>query len=175
MGPVAVEGDTGIVVVVPEAEPVLERWRMRYDLPASQGMPAHVTLLYPFLPESRLDDEVLERLRALCARSAPIDLELRRTARFPETIYLDPEPADPFRQLTSAIVAEWPEAPPYGGRFDEVTPHLTIADAVSADLMDEIEPVVQGGLPVRTRLDAAQLFAFDGARWQLRHSFRFGA
>jgi hypothetical protein len=170
---VAVEGSTGIVVLVPAAEPLVERWRLRYDLPASQGMPAHITLLYPFLPESRIDDGVLERLRLLFARSAPIDLEVRRTARFPETVYLHPEPADPFRRLTAAIVAEWPEAPPYGGRFDDITPHLTVADGVGTDVMDEIEPLVAAGLPLRTRLDAAQLFGFDGARWQLRHSFRF--
>lgn len=39
--------------------------------------------------------------------------------------------------------------------------------------MDEIEPDVRAGLPLRTRLEAAQLFVFDGARWQLRHSFPF--
>ena len=91
-GPMAASGDSGIVVLVPDAEPVVDRWRQRHDGAARQGMPAHITLLYPFLTEARLDAAVIDRLRSICAPTWPIDLELRRTARFPATIYLAPSP-----------------------------------------------------------------------------------
>jgi hypothetical protein len=35
---------------VPAAEPVVSTWRERFDGSAAQGMPAHITALYPFLP-----------------------------------------------------------------------------------------------------------------------------
>jgi 2'-5' RNA ligase len=136
-------------------------------------MPAHITVLYPFLPAVRHDDAVLQRLRRICAAEPALDLELRRTNRFPETIYLEPEPGDPFRRLTTAIAAEWPEAQPYGGVFDDVKPHLTIADGVGAAVMDEIDPPVTAGLPVRARLTGAHLFVFDGRRWQPREELPF--
>jgi 2'-5' RNA ligase len=167
-------GEAGIVVLVPEAEPAVGRWRDRYDTSARQGMPAHVTVLYPFLREPKIDDDVRDRLRRVCAAAAPFDLELRRTARFPATTYLAPEPADPFRALTDALVAEWPEVPPYGGAYDDVVPHLTIADDVSTDVMDEADADVAPHLPVRTRVTEAHLFVFDGRRWQPREAFPLG-
>ena len=38
------------VILVPEAEAIVGRWRQRYDPSAAVGMPAHITLNYPFLP-----------------------------------------------------------------------------------------------------------------------------
>jgi 2'-5' RNA ligase superfamily protein len=170
---VAVEGDSGIVVLVPAADPLVDPWRQRHDPAAAQGMPAHITVLYPFLPEARHDVELLDRLRALCATVPPIDLDLPRTARFPHTIYLDPEPVEPFRRLTQAIAAEWPEAPPYGGAFDDVRPHVTIADGVGVALMDRIDQDVSPQLPLHTRVPEAQLWVFDGARWRRRETLPF--
>lgn len=166
-------GDSGVVVLVPAAEPVVSTWRRRHDPPAAQGMPAHITLLYPFLPEARLDAEVLDRLRALCAATGALDVELARIERFPETIYLAPEPATPFAALTGAIAAEWPERPPYGGAYDVVTPHLTIADGVDTPTMDAIDRDVRPKLPVRAHLTGAHLFVFDGQRWQAREALPF--
>jgi hypothetical protein len=56
------------------------------DGSAAQGMPAHITALSPFLPEGRLTDEVLARLRELCAGLPVLDVEFRRTARFPDVL-----------------------------------------------------------------------------------------
>jgi 2'-5' RNA ligase len=168
-------GEAGIVVLVPEAEPVVGRWRARYDGAAAQGMPAHITILYPFLREPKIDESVLDRLRRICRATSPFDLELRHTARFPATIYLDPEPADPFRALTDALVTEWPEAPPYGGAYDGVVPHLTVADDVSTEVMDEVDADVGPRLPLRTRVSEAHLFVFDGRTWRPREALPFSA
>jgi hypothetical protein len=114
----------------------------------------------------RLTDEVLARLRELCAGLPVLDVEFRRTARFPDVLYLDPEPADGLRQVTVAIARQWPEAPPYGGSFSEVIPHLTVAHAAGDGVLDDVEADVRGGLPVRARLVEARLYVFDGVLWR---------
>jgi 2'-5' RNA ligase len=167
------EGDSAVVVAVPAAEPVVSIWRERFDSSATQGMPAHITALYPFLPEARLTREAVAQLRELCAAVPVLDLAFRRTGRFPGVLYLDPEPADGLRELTIAVAERWPEAPPYGGVFDEVIPHLTVARDAGEDVLHHIEADILGRLPVRTRLAEARLYVFDGERWQLRERLPF--
>ncbi len=60
-----------MVVPAPAVESVVASWGTRLDIAAAQGMPAHITVLYPFLPESRLVDAVLVQLRAVCAERGP--------------------------------------------------------------------------------------------------------
>ena len=57
-------------------------------------------------------------------------------------LYLAPEPDDGFRRLTEAVVQEWPEAPPYGGAYDDNIPHLTVAHDLGDEQLDEIDQVV---------------------------------
>jgi 2'-5' RNA ligase len=158
---------------VPAAEPVVSTWREQFDRSAAQGMPAHITALYPFVPEDRLTGDLLARLRELCADLPVLDVQFRRTARFPGVLYLDPEPADGLRQLTTAIAERWPDSPPYGGSFAEVVPHLTVAHGAGDSVLDDIEADVLRGLPVYTRLMEACLYVFDGERWGPRASLPF--
>jgi 2'-5' RNA ligase len=136
-------------------------------------MPAHITIVYPFLREDRLNDEVLARLRALCASVPALTVQFRRTARFPGVLYIDPEPADAFRELTGAVVGRWPDTPPYGGGFDEVIPHLTVARGAGARLLDDIEADVQLRLPITTTVVQACLYVFDGQYWRPRARLPF--
>jgi 2'-5' RNA ligase len=137
-------------------------------------MPAHITALYPYLPEPRLTDEVLAQLGELCAAFPVLDVAFRRTARFPDVLYLDPEPADSLRALTAAIAGRWPEAPPYGGAFDDV-PHLTVAHSAGERVLNEIEAEMRARLPLGARLAEACLYLFDGERWRLRARLPFRA
>jgi 2'-5' RNA ligase len=162
-----------VVVPVPAVEPLVSGWRERFDSSAVQGMPAHITVLYPFLHDSRVTNSVLAQLAGLCAQSPVLDVEFRRLGRFPAVLYLDPEPAEGLRWLTATIAEQWPEAPPYGGSFDEVTPHVTIAHGADEDVTASIESDLLRALPVRTRLTEARLYVFDGARWQARARLPF--
>ncbi|MEU3455190.1 2'-5' RNA ligase family protein [Micromonospora sp. NPDC006766] len=164
-------GQTAIVVAVPEAEPVVERWRRLYDRSASVGVPAHVTLLYPFLELSRIDESVMEQLRALFARQPAFEVAFPRCGRFPGVLYLDPDPADTFRSLTAGIVEQWPEAPPYGGAHDVVVPHLTVAEGTDETTFALIESEVAARLPVAAVATEARLLAFDGSQWVTRARF----
>src|SRR5215216_5253276 len=49
---------SALIVAVPEAEPLVGGWRLRYD-DASLGVPAHVTLLFPFMPAEELGEALL--------------------------------------------------------------------------------------------------------------------
>jgi 2'-5' RNA ligase len=168
-----VTGRTAVVVPVPAAEPLVSRWRERFDASAAQGMPAHITALYPFLDDERLHDDVLAALRELCAVWPILDVAFRQIGRFPGVLYLDPEPPDELRRLTLAIAERWPEAPPYGGSFGKVIPHLTVARGAGDNAMAEIETDVLRGLPLHTRISEASLWVFDGARWRQRARFPF--
>jgi hypothetical protein len=136
-------------------------------------MPAHVTTLYPFLAHDRLTSELVAELAQLCATMPALDVHFRRAARFPDVLFLDPEPPDDLRALTLAIAARWPEAHPYGGAFDEVIPHLTVAQGLGPDALDAIESVLRDELPVSARLVEARLYVFGGERWRVKATLPF--
>jgi uncharacterized protein YhfF len=167
-------GETALVIRVPSAEPVVGRWREQYDTSGSFGVAAHVTVLYPYLPYAGVDDQVRRKLRDLFAASSTIDLRFTRCGRFPGVLYLAPEPDGPIAALTETVAAKWPEAPPYGGRFAEVVPHLTIADKADAETSAAIEAEVIRGLPVSARASGVTLLVFDGARWREDDFFPLG-
>jgi 2'-5' RNA ligase len=155
-----------VLVQVPEAEPVVGEWRLRHTYDAPLGIPAHVTLLSPFVPAEELNAEVEERLVRLLGEIEPFDVTFAQTARFPDVLYLEPEPSERFAELTAAIAAEWPEHPPYEGEHEVVIPHLTVAEGDDEELLERIASDVEPKLPVRTHVSEAQLYAEDATgRW----------
>ena len=94
-----------------------------------------------------VDAAVLAELTALFATHQAFDLQLSEARRFPGVLYLAPEPAAALRALTDAVVSTWPEAPPYGGRFADVVPHLTVADSEEPYVLDVIVPYTEHVLP----------------------------
>ncbi|AWW41934.1 2'-5' RNA ligase family protein [Streptomyces cadmiisoli] len=165
------DGQTGLIVRVREAEPAVRVWRERFDSSARAGVPAHVTVLFPFLDESRIDTHVSSSLADAFGSHHIFDLHFERCGRFPGVLYLAPEPDALLRRLTEAVVDWWPEAPPYGGRFTEIVPHLTVADGQGDAALDEIEADLLGKLPVSSRVSSVDLIAHHGAMWQMRASF----
>ena len=62
---------SALIVNVPEADPVVGEWRERYDN-ARLGIPAHITLLFPFVPSEELDGTLFADLHDLFATQPPI-------------------------------------------------------------------------------------------------------
>lgn len=107
---------SALIVPVPEAEPAVGGYRAELDSSAAWGVPAHVTVLYPFLPPERIDDAVLGELRGILAGTPGFTVTFRRVDWFGDTVlWLAPEPDRPFRDLTAALWQRFPESPPYGG------------------------------------------------------------
>lgn len=167
-------GQTGLIVRIPEAEPAVRAWREQLDPSAQAGVPAHVTVLFPFLDESRIDALVHSALADVLGSHQAFDLRFESCGRLPEVLYLVPEPDTQLRQLTEAIADHWPEAPPYGGRFAEIVPHLTIAQGQEDAVLEEIEADLGGKLPFTSHVSSVELMVHDGTKWQERASFALG-
>ena len=139
----------GLILEVPEAEPAVAAWRERLDPQAARGVPAHITILFPFVAPDRLDDAAVATLRRLMTTTASFPFQLTRTAWFGDTtLWLAPEPAAPFKQLTDLVVEAFPGYPPYARQFAEVVPHLTIGDETGLELLLEAERHVRQHLPI---------------------------
>jgi hypothetical protein len=119
---------------------------------------------------------VVAELRELFARFAPFRFTLRRCARFPEALYVEPEPPEPFVALTHAVVAHYPAYPPYEGAFDTVIPHLTVAEG-AVNVLDAAQNDVEPHLPTSARADEVVLLEEvepDGARWRTHSRLPLG-
>jgi hypothetical protein len=61
------DSESAVLVPVPEAERVVSPHRSRLDRAAALGVPAHVTVLYPFMPPAAITPSVVEALAAAVA------------------------------------------------------------------------------------------------------------
>ena len=55
---------SALIVTIPEAEEAVGLHRAQFDEPAGFGIPAHVTVLSPFLPPAEVDAHVVGTLAA---------------------------------------------------------------------------------------------------------------
>ena len=156
MTPAPVE--SAIIIKVPEVEHIVGRHRRTLDPAAEWGVPAHVTLLYPFLHPSTIDADVLRRLAEVVAQHREFDVQFLQTAWFgEEVLWLSPVPDLSFRRLTNALAATFPETPPYGGAILDPIPHLTVADGASFHDMKHAESVVVKQLPIRASFSSVSV------------------
>jgi 2'-5' RNA ligase len=163
--------ESALLVPVPEAEPCVRRHRFRYDSVALRGVPAHITVLYPFVPPGAITDATLASVREVLARFPAFSFRLSRLDRFPEgALYLAPDPADPFVRLTEAFGNQFPDYLPYGGIHAEVIPHLTVAqdhDAPADEMTD-----IRDNLPIACHAREIWLMSEgDDRRWRTQSTF----
>jgi 2'-5' RNA ligase len=163
--------ETALVVLLPELEPLLGGYRRHYAGDGARGMPPHVTLIFPFADSEGVGDR-LERVARVLGAFAPFEIALRETARFPKLLYLRPEPAEPFLAMTEALAEAFPEFQPYGGEFDEIVPHVTVAQA-DEDVLAAVERDLVTQLPAETRCERAWLVENAPAGWRRHTAFPF--
>jgi hypothetical protein len=152
---------TALIVVVGEAEPAVGALRLEHDWSAPLGVPAHVTVLYPFAGPDDVDEAALaETFAALPA----FDFALDRVERFDAgPVWLHPEPSEHFAALTHAVWQRFPDYPPYEGVFEVVIPHLTVSD---------VPLEVSVPLPILSRADAVTwIEETPDGRWATRRVF----
>jgi len=168
--------ESALLILVPEAEPLVGHFRERFDPSAAVGVPAHITLLYPFVAPEQVDGRVLNSLAACFAQSETIDYALTEVQRFPaETLYLKPDPVEPFRTLTMAIWKRFPETPPYGGIWPDIVPHLSIGRFNDEAQLDrnfrKLTLEFAGKLPIRACARSVALMGTTSGRWTARRTF----
>jgi 2'-5' RNA ligase len=133
------------MVVVAEAEPAVAQLRRQLDPVARLGVPAHVTVLFPFIPASEIQGAVMVRLAALFRTVPAFTHNFVRTAWFgDEVLWLGSDAAQVFRSLTQLVWTAFPAYPPFEGQFDDVVPHLTIADHAPRGEMQAAERKLSG-------------------------------
>ncbi|MEV4534006.1 2'-5' RNA ligase family protein [Asanoa sp. NPDC049518] len=142
--------ETALIVPVPEVEGVVGAHRARFDQAARWGVPAHVTVLYPFVRPEAVTDELLDVVRETVASMPRFEIEFADVRWFGEQVaWLAPTPDQPFRALTQALWARFPDCPPYRGEFDDVVPHLTIGHDVPLADLTAAADAVAARLPLR--------------------------
>jgi 2'-5' RNA ligase len=148
--------------------------RRRYDRSARVGMPPHVTLIYPFLRPDAIDERVLGQLASYFYSVSRFAVRLGAIGGFPGVVYLAPEPREDFVQLINAVTALFPEAPPYGGIFDSVIPHMTIAESADPHVQDLLVAGAAEMLPIDTEAADVWLMVRRGRHWKIRARFPLG-
>jgi 2'-5' RNA ligase len=169
--------ETALICRVPEAERYIARYRERFDPSARRNVPAHVTILYPFMPPAQVDSGVIDELRAIAAAVHCFEYRLAETRRFPVSLYLAPQPEDSFAALTAAVFRAFPDFPPFAGKFATVVPHVTVAHADEAQLCEievELRIALASGSPLRARCSEMVLIENSSGRWEELQRFPLG-
>jgi 2'-5' RNA ligase len=169
--------ETALICRVPEAERHIGHYRDRYDPPARRNVPAHVTILYPFMPPAEVNEEVLAQLAAVARAVACFDFRLAETRRFPVSLYLAPQPDTSFAALTDGVHRAFPDYPPFAGKFTTVVPHVTVAHADEPTLCEievELRIALATAGAVRARCHEMVLIENSSGRWEEMRRFALG-
>jgi 2'-5' RNA ligase len=170
--------ESALVVVVDAAEPVVGEYRAVLDSAAAKGVPAHVTVLYPFLAPEVIDAAVLAAVREAVASVPRFEAVLSRVAWFgDEVVYLAPSPPEPLWALTAALWARFPQCPPYGGVFADVVPHLTVGHNCPRPVLAAAAEAVRSSLPVPFEVSSVRLMAGSDSpgSWRSLAEFALGS
>ncbi len=168
---------SALVVEVAAAESLVGHWRRRHDVAAGRGMPAHITVLFPFRAPAAIAQAELQSLTTVAAHTPRHRFALGAVDAFEEAIFLRPFPDEWFRQLTGQLFATFPDCPPYGGMYPDVVPHLTVAQTAGGEahaaLRLAIESAMSPALPIACEATALSLYISDNGQWNLAQRFPF--
>jgi hypothetical protein len=167
--------ESAIIIPIPEIETIVRDLRLKYDPAARLGVPAHVTILYPFYPPELAIGEI-DKLRDIFASIEAFSFSFTEVRRFSGTAYLHPDKADAFAEITSMVVKTWPTCKPYGGIHSDIhsdiIPHLTVADHADSETLSEVEGSLHSQLPVECFAREGWLLTSDHAgMWSKKAAF----
>ena len=154
-----------LLLVTPEAEPLVGAWRAEHDVAARYGIPAHVTVRTPFLPPERWRDPALSAL----ARFLPIELTLARLEDRPGGLVVVVEPDEELRELTDAVGLQWPGLPPHKDNRPDLAYHVTVVRTPDERIRSEAWDAIAPKLPLT--VSGTEMWASAGSlEGGLRHT-----
>ncbi len=170
-------GHSVIAVPVPEFEDYVRGRTAHYDasfLSSDAAFAhAHITLLGPWLAQPSQAD--LDTVARIMAAAEPFEVTLATIETFPDgLIYLRPEPDEPFRELTAALVDAFPRCPPYAGTFPNPVPHLTLDRRAEGITPQSVEHALRHLLPARLHVDRVDLQWWANHDCHVRESWKLG-
>ena len=162
-------GHTVLAVPVPALEEVVRERTAFYDASFLSADPdfvhAHITLLAPWADQPTAAD--LAQVARIARAAGPFDVKLAQVGEFPDGVfYLHPEPDGQLRELTSRLVTAFPRFPPYGGRYGDVVPHLTLDRRSATVKAATVRASVARLLPLTVTIDRIDL------QWWANHDCR---
>jgi hypothetical protein len=159
-------GQSALVVPVPALEPFV-RWRTRHYDPAYLSADptfahAHVTLLGPFVGPAQLTPALSRTIGRVLLGHRAFTAWFETVAQFPDgMIHLLPRDERPLRRLTADLAAAFPDHPPYGGRYLEPRPHLTL-DRAGPDVdIETVRRWVHDVVPAKAEVQEARLSWYE--------------
>jgi hypothetical protein len=163
-----------LLVEVPTAEPAVRWHREQLDANASLGIPAHITVLSPFMPPPMISPLVLAELERVFTSIRRFRFQLAATGWFgEELLWLGPTDPGPFRTLTEAVYQAFPAFPPFGGQHEELIPHLTVGHGRPVNELLAAEKSIQPQLPIEADATAVTLMTEQsaGGQWAKAATF----
>jgi len=150
-------------------------WRAALDPSAAAGVPAHITIHFPWVPVDLVDQSVHRSLEDMVAAVPRFSVTFRRSRWFGrEVLWLDPDPSEPFVSLATQSAALWPAQPQHGGRFETVVPHLTVGIG-DPRLLDRAQAAVARLLPIHDMACRVWWITRTGSQpWAVRRSLDLG-
>jgi 2'-5' RNA ligase len=164
-------GDTALIIAV-RLPAALEAVRQRAVPDARIGLPAHVTLLYPFIPSRSLDDDVRAMIERVTSATRAFAFRLAGQGRWPDTLFVEVDPEQPFRDLQADLAAAFPAVPIYGGSFD-FSPHVTVAVGPRAYDPEAVDDPAWRSLPAARSAGVAHLIVRDAEAWRVQWRLAF--
>ncbi|MFI5258253.1 MAG: hydrogenase maturation protease [Candidatus Limnocylindrales bacterium] len=165
--PIAAETAIIVRVRLPEA---LEALRLGEVPNPARGLPAHVTLLYPFARPAALDGQLRSAVARVVEPHRAFAYRLSGPARRPEVLFASVEPEGPFRSIYRDLAAAFPGFPIYGGGL-EFEPHVTIAEGAPAGLARLEASPAWASMPATGAAGSVELIALEDERWATKWRF----
>jgi 2'-5' RNA ligase len=169
-------GHSVLAVPIPALDHVIRERTALYDPSFVSTDPnfihAHITLLAPWANQPTAED--LAQVEHIAQAAGPFDVKLSRIGEFPDgIIHLIPEPDFELRELAARLAAAFPQFPPYGGRYKDPIPHLTLDRRSATVTPATVRASIGHVLPLAITVDRIDLqwWANHGCRrlrtWQL--------
>jgi 2'-5' RNA ligase len=170
-------GHSVLAVPVPALDTVIRERTAAYDASFVSTDPnfihAHITLLAPWASKPTAAD--LAHVEHIAQAVGPFEMKLSQLGEFADgIIHLRPEPDVQLRELASRLATAFPQFPPYGGRYADVIPHLTLdrrsATVTRASVRDSIGHL----LPLTVTVDRIDLQWWANHSCQRLHTWQLG-
>ncbi len=162
-----------ILIPVLEAEEAVLNLRNIYDPDALKGIPAHITLLFPFINPLEITLEQIEKLRDIL-NIEKFSFTLSKINTFPGVVYLEPTEREKFISLTMKIFNAFPNYPPSEGKFlPDIVPHLTVGHELGGrfDKCLLEAKSIESRLPIEAIAKEAFLMTSLNGEWTVREKF----
>jgi hypothetical protein len=163
------------VLDAPPAQGAISAARRRIEAAVgwlqASPVPAHLTVLFPFLPPDHIGPAHRAQLAEECRTHAPFCFVLDRVVHKDGLLSLEPRPSAALDRLVAGVRGRSPDTPPYRGQYGPAPRlHLTVdygpsLAALDPSVLQELQATLTAALPLTVPVDQLDLWVATGGRW----------